>query len=170
MRTPLFCHYTRRYLRGIDMDGVDILLARIKSHPEDFTDVTRSRTWINLYDHAMSGDLLKADEILALQQAMKDARREMFTQRVLRVLSGNSVRDLDDEEQMHVAYTKHLANAIGNTKLCFFIMMIVSFIRHQKRASMPTPIARGLSPGARNADEVPRLLLFSGDCPRLILA
>ena len=56
------------------MDGVDILLARIKSNPEDFTDVTRSRTWINLYDHAMSGDLLKADEILALQQAMKIGR------------------------------------------------------------------------------------------------
>ena len=77
------------------MDGVDILLARIKSHPEDFTVTTRSRTWINLYDHAMSGDILKADEILALQQAMKDARREMFTQRVLKVLAGES----EQEEQ-----------------------------------------------------------------------
>ena len=77
------------------MDGVDILLARIKSHPEDFTGGNTKRIWTDLYDHAMSGDLLKADEILALQQAMKDARREMFTQRVLKVLAGES----EQEEQ-----------------------------------------------------------------------
>ena len=95
------------------MDGVDILLARIKSHPEDFTVVSRDRTWINLYDHAISGDLLKADEVLALQQAMKDARREMFTQRVLKVLAGES----EQEEQSISIGSPKTGTSFGATTL-----------------------------------------------------
>ena len=119
------------------MDGVDILLARIKSHPEDFTDVTRDRRWINLYDHAMSGDILKADQVVALQQAMKDARREMFTQRVLKVLAGEPERDFGDSTIQEMNYTQALAKSMSNTKLMVQQSIIDEFNKQYSNFHQP---------------------------------
>ena len=67
--------------------GVQIILERMKTHPEDFAGTKYSRRWINLYEMALSEDIATADEALALHQGMKNARRTMFTERVLKTLA-----------------------------------------------------------------------------------
>lgn len=67
--------------------GVQIILERMKTHPEDFAGIKYSRRWINLYETALSEDIATADEVLALHQSMKNARRTVFNERVLKILA-----------------------------------------------------------------------------------
>ena len=76
--------------------GVQIILERMKTHPEDFAGTKYSRRWLSAYEMALSEDIAKADEILALHQGMKEARRTMFTEKVLKLLAeGDSPQEAE---------------------------------------------------------------------------
>lgn len=100
------------------LEGINIILERMKTHPEDFVSPTiQSSRWLKLYEMALSEDIAMADEVLALHQGMKDARRALFNEKVLKQLAG-VIPDHDDvEAYMHTQYTQHLANSMKATKL-----------------------------------------------------
>lgn len=108
--------------------GIKIILERMETHPEDFVSPTiQSRRWINLYEMALSEDIATADEVLALHQGMKGARRALFNERVLKQLAGVTPDREDIEEYMHAQYTQHLAKSMQATKLMVSQQIIDEF-------------------------------------------
>jgi hypothetical protein len=82
--------------------GVEILLERMKTNPEEFVEGRLSK-WSRVMDTAWA--VLTEDERTVLQSALIEAKRDHFTGEVMRVLSG------DVEEEPTVAeryYTKSL--------------------------------------------------------------
>lgn len=63
-------------------EGVQILLARMKSHPEEFCDTFK---WGGILDSLRAGqlDFLDDAEVTALNIGLKDMRRNKFTAKVL---------------------------------------------------------------------------------------
>lgn len=69
------------------LSGLEIILERMKTHPEDFMSGAEDRKWMRLVDHAFGTELLTEEEGIVLRDALKNCRREMFNQRVLRALA-----------------------------------------------------------------------------------
>ena len=70
--------------------GIQIILERMKTNPEDFTySMDRVTTkWSRLLDHALSSEMLTQDERDAVQEGLRNVRREIFNQRVMQTLTG----------------------------------------------------------------------------------
>lgn len=90
------------------LTGVEILLERMKTNPDEFVEGGRSK-WTRVLDSAWS--ILNEDEKTALQEGLIVAKREHFNGEVLRVLSGNLV----EETTAGGLYATQLSAAIGNT-------------------------------------------------------
>jgi hypothetical protein len=71
--------------------GVEILLERMKTNPEEFIEGGYSK-WSRVIDSAWS--ILTEEEQTALNAGVDNAKREHFNGEVMRVLSGNN----DEEE------------------------------------------------------------------------
>jgi hypothetical protein len=82
-------------MRTKDMnEGVQILLARMKSHPDEFCDGLK---WEGILDSLRAGqlDFLEAIEVKALKSGLKDMYRDRFTAKVLVALTQERLqRDL----------------------------------------------------------------------------
>jgi hypothetical protein len=74
--------------------GVEILLERMKTNPEEFVEGGYSK-WSRVMGSGW--DILTEEERTALQNAHNEAKRDHFTGEVMRVLSG------DEEEEPTVA-------------------------------------------------------------------
>ena len=68
------------------LTGVEILLERMKTNPEEFAEGRYSK-WSRVLDTAWS--ILTEEEKTVLQDGLIQAKREMFNSEVLRVLTGN---------------------------------------------------------------------------------
>lgn len=67
------------------IDGMKIILERMKTHPEEFvSDLGLSSRWENLVH--MNNDVLTNEEKKAFNDAIHELRRQRFTARVLEVL------------------------------------------------------------------------------------
>jgi hypothetical protein len=71
--------------------GVEILLERMKTNPEEFVEGGYSK-WSRVMGEGW--DILTEEEQTALKNAHNEAKRDHFTGEVMRVLSGNN----DEEE------------------------------------------------------------------------
>lgn len=69
------------------LSGVEIILERMKTNPEDFMSGAEDRKWMRLIDHAFGAELLTEEEGIALREGLKNCRREMFNERVMRALA-----------------------------------------------------------------------------------
>jgi hypothetical protein len=82
-------------MRTKDMnEGVQILLARMKTHPDEFCDGLK---WEGILDSLRAGqlDFLEAIEVKALKSGLKDMYRDRFTAKVLVALTQERLqRDL----------------------------------------------------------------------------
>jgi hypothetical protein len=72
------------------LTGVEILLERMKTNPEEFIEGGLSK-WSRVMDEGWS--VMTAEEQKALQDGMNEAKREHFNGEVLRVLAGNHYVD-----------------------------------------------------------------------------
>jgi hypothetical protein len=80
--------------------GVEILLERMKTNPEEFVEGEVSK-WSRVMDTAWS--VLTEAERDSLQGALIEAKRDHFTGEVMRVLSG----DVEEEPTVEERYHKH---------------------------------------------------------------
>jgi len=80
--------------------GVEILLERMKTNPEEFVEGEVSK-WSRVMDTAWA--VLTEDERTVLQSALIEAKRDHFTGEVMRVLSG----DVEEEPTVAERYYKH---------------------------------------------------------------
>lgn len=81
-------------MRTEDMnEGVQILLARMKTHPEEFIS---SGKWQFVHEAIKEKRLsfLDAEEVAALDRGLKEAYREKFTAMVLKRLTENEQGEL----------------------------------------------------------------------------
>jgi hypothetical protein len=74
------------------LTGVEILLERMKTNPEEFIDGSLSR-WGRVM--AMGREFFTEEERGALDSGLISARREMFNSQVLRVLTGNDEQEAE---------------------------------------------------------------------------
>jgi hypothetical protein len=79
--------------------GVEILLERMKTNPEEFVEGRLSK-WSRVMDTAWA--VLTEDERTVLQSALIEAKRDHFTGEVMRVLSG----DVEEEPTPAERYYK----------------------------------------------------------------
>jgi hypothetical protein len=82
--------------------GVEILLERMKTNPEEFVEGRLSK-WSRVMDTAWA--VLTEDERTVLQSALIEAKRDHFTGEVMRVLSGDVEEEPTPAERY---YTKSL--------------------------------------------------------------
>ena len=70
--------------------GVEILLKRMETHPEDFYfDAREGRSrWSKLLEHAIGCNMLTDEEMKALDIGLKETRRTQFNEMVMKVLAG----------------------------------------------------------------------------------
>jgi hypothetical protein len=91
--------------------GVEILLERMKTNPEEFVEGGHSK-WSRVMGSGW--DILTEDERTALQNAHNEAKRDHFTGEVMRVLSG----DVDEVSMDTGLYEgKHLMQGNRPSKL-----------------------------------------------------
>jgi hypothetical protein len=76
--------------------GVEILLERMKTNPEEFIEGGYSK-WSRVLDSSWA--ILAEDEREALQAGMIEAKREHFNGEVMRVLSGDVEETTDTENE-----------------------------------------------------------------------
>jgi hypothetical protein len=67
------------------IDGMDILLERMKMYPEEFVE---SRKWHELIGRVI--DVLEEDELTTLAAAARQAQRDWFKGAVLKTLAGQN--------------------------------------------------------------------------------
>lgn len=82
--------------------GVEILLERMKTNPEEFVDGSHSK-WSRVMSDGW--DIFTEEERTALQNAHNEAKRERFNGEVMRVLSGDVEETTDDR------YVKNLVKS-----------------------------------------------------------
>ena len=93
------------------LTGVEILLERMKTNPEEFVEGDYSK-WSRVMDTAWT--VMTEDERTALQSALIEAKRDHFTGEVMRVLSG----DVDEVSMDTGLYEgKHLMQGNRPSKL-----------------------------------------------------
>ena len=85
--------------------GVEILLERMKTNPEEFVEGGYSK-WSQVLN--LSWDVLGEEERTALQDGIKSAKREHFNGEVMRVLAG----DVEEEPTVAERFYKLQGNAI----------------------------------------------------------
>jgi hypothetical protein len=86
------------------LTGVEILLERMKTNPEEFLEGGLSK-WSRVMDAGWS--VMTAEEQKALQDGMNEAKREHFNGEVMRVLSqGHDDRVITDMEERIYEATK----------------------------------------------------------------
>ena len=90
------------------LTGVEILLERMKTNPEEFIEGGYSK-WSRVIDGSWA--ILSEDEREALQAGMIEAKREHFNGEVLRVLTGNAT----EQTTAGGIYTTHLGAAITHS-------------------------------------------------------
>ena len=79
--------------------GVEILLKRMETNPDDFVYSPHSggmSRWMRLVDHAIGEELLTFEEHEAIKAGMKEVKRLRFTEMVMKELVG--VEDEPSEE------------------------------------------------------------------------
>lgn len=74
--------------------GVEILLERMKTNPEEFVEGGYSK-WSRVIDTSWA--ILTEEERTALQAGLGEAKREHFNGEVMRVLAGDVTTDTEDE-------------------------------------------------------------------------
>jgi len=74
--------------------GVEILLERMKTNPEEFVEGGYSK-WSRVMGDGW--DILTEEEQTALRDAHNKAKRDHFTGEVMRVLAGDVTTDTEDE-------------------------------------------------------------------------
>lgn len=75
------------------IDGMDLLLDRMKMYPEEFVE---SRKWHDIIGRVI--DVLEEDELKTLEAAARQAQRDWFKGAVLKTLAGhNDPRHIDHE-------------------------------------------------------------------------
>ena len=91
------------------LTGVEILLERMKTNPEEFIEGGLSK-WSQVMNNAW--DILTEQERKALEDGAKEAKREHFNGEVMRVLSGNV-----DEGESYVSesYATNLGKSLTLT-------------------------------------------------------
>ena len=91
------------------LTGVEILLERMKTNPEEFIEGGLSK-WSQVMNSAW--DILTEQERKALEDGAKEAKREHFNGEVMRVLSGNV-----DEGESYVSesYATNLGKSLTLT-------------------------------------------------------
>jgi hypothetical protein len=82
------------------LTGVEILLERMKTNPEEFIEGGLSK-WSRVIDAGW--EVLGEEERNALQDAIRSAKREHFNGEVMRVLSGN----VEEEPTVEERFYKH---------------------------------------------------------------
>ena len=86
------------------LTGVEILLKRMQTNPEEFIEVDASK-WSRVMSRGW--DILTEEERTALQDAIKSAKREHFNGEVMRVLAdGHDDRVITDMEERIYEATK----------------------------------------------------------------
>jgi hypothetical protein len=79
------------------IDGMDILLERMKVYPEEFVE---SRKWHDIIGRVI--DVLEEDELKTLEAAARQAQRDWFKGAVLKTLAGhNDPRNSVDHESFY---------------------------------------------------------------------
>ena len=71
------------------LSGIELILERMKTNPEDFhysMDRVTTR-WMRLIDHALGSDILTEQERDAVLLGLKNVRREIFNEKVLKLLA-----------------------------------------------------------------------------------
>ena len=90
------------------LTGVEILLERMKTNPEEFVEGGYSK-WTRVLDAGWS--VMTTEEQKALQDAMNEAKREHFNGEVMRVLAQGH-----DDHLMAEGYSQNLAKSMMATK------------------------------------------------------
>lgn len=90
------------------LTGVEILLERMKTNPEEFVEGGYSK-WSRVLDAGWS--VMTTEEQKALQDAMNEAKREHFNGEVMRVLAQGH-----DDHLMAEGYSQNLAKSMMATK------------------------------------------------------
>jgi hypothetical protein len=94
------------------LTGVEILLERMKTNPEEFAEGRYSK-WSQVLDTAWS--ILTEEEKTVLQVGLIQAKREIFNGEVLRVLTGNAT----EQTTAGSLYATNLSAAITTTSSAF---------------------------------------------------
>ena len=95
--------------------GVEILLERMKTNPEEFVEGGYSK-WSRVMGSGW--DILTEDERTALQNAHNEAKRDHFTGEVLRVLAQGHDEQLaiaGDYDRLASTYTTNLGKSMATT-------------------------------------------------------
>lgn len=87
--------------------GVEILLERMKTNPEEFVDGAHSK-WSRVMSDGW--DIFTEEERTALQNAHNEAKRERFNGEVMRVLTGT-----EDESYVNEVYATNLGKSMTFT-------------------------------------------------------
>ena len=98
------------------LTGVEILLERMKTNPEEFIEGGLSK-WSRVMDAGWS--VMTVEEQKALQDGLNEAKREQFNGEVLRVLAQGHDDQLgraENYDQLANTYTTNLGNSMTITK------------------------------------------------------
>ena len=106
------------------LTGVEILLERMKTNPEEFVEGGYSK-WSRVMNSGW--DILAEDEREALQAGMIEAKREHFNGEVMRVLSQGH-----DDHLMAEGYSQNLAKSMMATKNAVASSIITPDVMRQK--------------------------------------
>lgn len=101
------------------LTGVEILLERMKTNPEEFLEGALSK-WSRVIDY--SWQVLTEEERNALQNGMKEAKREHFNGEVMRVLAQGH----DDEKEIVENYLTKKGKVISSKNMAQQAKQILS--------------------------------------------
>ena len=113
--------------------GVEILLERMKTNPEEFVEGDYSK-WSRVMDTAWA--VMTEDERTALQSALIEAKRDHFTGEVMRVLSG----DIEEEPTVAERYYKHKQHMQGSATVSQNALLGSAIIPPQSMMNQTTQI------------------------------
>jgi hypothetical protein len=116
------------------IDGMDILLERMKMYPEEFVE---SRKWHEIIGRVI--DVLDQDELETLTAAARQAQRDWFKGAVLKTLAGQ------DEARNYVEPESFYGNSL-----------VDSIVRHQRNKT--EMVAKQYLAGASLTTSVPTTL------------
>ena len=98
--------------------GTEILLARMKEYPEEFTGGLRGSRWMSLIDDAKA--YLPGEDVTALADGLRQMRIDRFNERVLARLAGED-REAPEEsktaEEYNAGWNDPRADALRQKQL-----------------------------------------------------
>jgi hypothetical protein len=116
--------------------GVEILLERMKTNPEEFVEGGYSK-WSRVLDSSWA--ILAEDEREALQAGMIEAKREHFNGEVMRVLSGGEETTDTEDERLYKQKRLMQGNAITSQNMMNQATKILSDEFDKAYAKTKTP-------------------------------